>query len=107
MPTYTYRCGNCDLRFDLVQGFNDPDPNTCPNCGVENDLKRIYKPVGVVFKGSGFYATDNKSGKSSSVLSSNGSKPEKADTPSESPASDSKESPKPEKKTSEASSDAP
>ena len=75
MPTYTYRCGNCDQPFDLVQRFNDPDPNICPNCGFENSLKRVYKPVGVVFKGSGFYATDNKSNKSSSVLSTNGSKP--------------------------------
>jgi putative FmdB family regulatory protein len=72
MPTYTYRCGNCDHRFDLVQGFNDPDPIFCPDCGFENKLKRVYKPVGVVFKGSGFYATDNKS---SAVRAKNGNNP--------------------------------
>lgn len=80
MPTYTFRCANCDHVFDLVQRFEDPDPTVCPNCGHANELQRVYKPVGVVFKGSGFYATDNKSASglalNGSKSSSNGSEPE-------------------------------
>lgn len=72
MPTYSYRCENCDHQFDLHQRFDDPDPNTCLICGHVNSLHRVYKPVGVVFKGSGFYSTDHKSGKR---ISSNGNKP--------------------------------
>lgn len=71
MPTYTFRCANCDHHFDLIQRFEDPDPTVCPICGHANELQRVYKPVGVVFKGSGFYATDNKS---ASGLLQNGSK---------------------------------
>lgn len=93
MPTYTYRCGNCDHHFDLIQRFNDPDPTICPTCGFKNDLKRVYKPVGVVFKGSGFYATDNKS---SSILSSNGNKPAANGSSGDSTASPSKDAPKSE-----------
>lgn len=75
MPTYTYRCSHCGHHFDLHQRFSDPDPDRCPNCGRENELQRVYKPVGVVFKGTGFYATDNKSrsGVSTNGASSNGS----------------------------------
>ncbi len=60
MPTYTYRCGKCGHEFDHRQSFSDPFLTICPNCEAEA-LHRVYKPVGVVFKGSGFYATDNRS----------------------------------------------
>lgn len=80
MPTYTYRCGNCEFRFDHVQRFDDPNPDICPKCGHLNDLQRVYKPVGVVFKGSGFYATDHKS---ASGISTNGSKPAESSNGSE------------------------
>jgi len=76
MPIYTYRCGNCGNQFDLHQRFDDPDPSTCPNCSLQQKLQRVYKPVGVVFKGSGFYATDNKTRSGSSInpaSSTNGS----------------------------------
>jgi len=76
MPTKTYRCENCQFVFDYIQRFDEPNPTVCPNCDEENQLVRVYKPVGVVFKGSGFYATDNKN--ASRVKSPNG-KPTEAD----------------------------
>ncbi len=60
MPVYTYRCDVCGFTFDQRLGFNDPQPSRCPECGAEG-LHRVYKPVGIVFKGSGFYATDHRS----------------------------------------------
>jgi len=104
MPTYTYRCENCDHHFDLHQRFDDPDPNSCLICGHVNSLHRVYKPVGVVFKGSGFYATDHKS---NSRASSNGSKASDSSSEGDKPDSsssadgekgDKKEKPKAEKK---------
>jgi putative FmdB family regulatory protein len=60
MPIYTYRCANCSTELDLVQGFDDPPLTQCPKCHEEH-MQRVYKPIRVVFKGSGFYATDNRS----------------------------------------------
>ncbi len=60
MPVYTYRCENCGIQFDEKEGFNDPTKTICPEC-EEESLHRVYRPVGIVFKGSGFYATDNRS----------------------------------------------
>ena len=60
MPFYTYRCSNCGNQLDVQQRVGENAPNPCPNC-AEHALARVYKPVGVVFKGSGFYATDNRS----------------------------------------------
>ena len=60
MPVYTYRCENCGIQFDEKEGFNHPTKTVCPEC-EEESLHRVYQPVGIVFKGSGFYATDNRS----------------------------------------------
>ena len=60
MPIYTYRCNNCGIQFDEQQRFNDPPLTRCPECS-SNELRKIFQPVGIVFKGSGFYATDNRS----------------------------------------------
>jgi putative FmdB family regulatory protein len=60
MPVYTYQCENCGLRFDRQQSFSDRQLTRCPECN-KNALRRVYQPVGVVFKGSGFYVTDNRS----------------------------------------------
>ena len=60
MPVYTYRCDVCGFTFDQKLGFNDPQPSRCPECGAEA-LHRVYRPVGIVFKGSGFYTTDHRS----------------------------------------------
>ncbi len=71
MPTYTYRCENCSHEFDHLQVFGEANPQRCPRCGHEHELQRVYKPVGVVFKGSGFYVNDHKSG----TRATNGVKP--------------------------------
>lgn len=60
MPTYTYQCENCGIRFDQYQKFSDAHLVICPECG-EPALRKVYQPVGIVFKGKGFYATDNRS----------------------------------------------
>jgi putative FmdB family regulatory protein len=60
MPTYTYRCESCGIRFDQKQSFQDAPLTRCPECN-ENSLRKVIAPVGIVFKGSGWYATDHKS----------------------------------------------
>jgi putative FmdB family regulatory protein len=60
MPIYTYRCEHCGVQFDRRQKFSDNPITVCPECGTET-LRKVYLPVGIVFKGSGFYATDNRS----------------------------------------------
>ena len=60
MPIYTYRCDNCGIQFERHQSFNDAPLSRCPECNKKS-LKKVYAPVGILFKGSGFYATDHKS----------------------------------------------
>jgi putative FmdB family regulatory protein len=60
MPTYEYRCTNCGEHLEVVQSFSDDPLTECPNCGGQ--LRKVFSPVGIVFKGSGFYKTDNRSG---------------------------------------------
>ena len=60
MPIYTYRCSDCGFQFDQQQKFTDPQLTRCPECG-KKALHKVFQPVGIVFKGSGFYATDNRS----------------------------------------------
>lgn len=60
MPIYSYQCDNCDYEFDIFQHFSDEALTECPKCH-KNTLRKLYTPVGIVFKGSGFYATDHRS----------------------------------------------
>jgi len=60
MPLYAYRCSNCGVQFDQQQKFTDESLVRCPECGKKT-LHKVYSAVGVVFKGSGFYATDHRS----------------------------------------------
>lgn len=60
MPIYTYRCESCGVRFERQQSFNDAPLTWCPECGKKS-LQKVIAPVGIVFKGSGFYATDHRS----------------------------------------------
>lgn len=62
MPVYTYHCDNCEHEFDKRQSFSDNPLKTCPKC-KKKALNKVYKPARVVFKGSGYYVTDNKSNK--------------------------------------------
>lgn len=86
MPIYTYRCTNCGVQFDQHQKFSDPPLTRCPECSKKT-LHKVYQPVGIVFKGSGFYATDNRSPSGASRASS-GSK--SSETESSSKSEDSK-----------------
>jgi len=72
VPTYQYVCTNPEDKheFEVVQSFSDPSVTECPQCG--SPVRKVYGSVGVVFKGSGFYRTDSRSG-SSAGGSSNGS----------------------------------
>ncbi|MGY1854961.1 FmdB family zinc ribbon protein [Modestobacter sp. SYSU DS0290] len=65
MPTYQYVCTNPEVKheFERVQSFSDPAVTTCPEC--EAPVRKVYGSVGVVFKGSGFYRTDSRSGNGS------------------------------------------
>ncbi len=58
MPTYQYRCTDCSNEIEAVQKFTDDPLTDCPAC--YGDLRKVFSAVGVVFKGSGFYATDNR-----------------------------------------------
>jgi len=60
MPIYSYRCDHCGIQFDQRQKFSDEHLKVCPECGEEK-LRKLYLPVGIVFKGSGFYSTDHRS----------------------------------------------
>ena len=62
MPIYAYKCKNCEFQFDVRQRFSDDSLTGCPRC--EGQVRRVISPVGVVFKGSGFYVTDNRNGSS-------------------------------------------
>jgi len=64
MPTYEYACTECGDRTEVVQSFSDAPPTTCPVCG--GVLRKVFSPVGIVFKGSGFYRTDSRGKPSSS-----------------------------------------
>ena len=59
MPIYEYECQQCGIRFERLQKFSDSPVNTCPEC--EGEVKRLIHPVGIVFKGSGWYVTDSRS----------------------------------------------
>jgi len=60
VPTYQYACTACDERLEAVQKFTDDPLTICEVCG--GSLRKVYSPVGIVFKGSGFYRTDSRNG---------------------------------------------
>jgi len=68
MPIYLYECGSCGVRFERMQRMSAQPLTDCPEC--EGTIHRVIQPVGVIFKGSGFYITDNRKGSSSTLTSS-------------------------------------
>ncbi len=60
MPTYEYKCDTCGIHFERWQRMTDEPVKTCPEC--EGPVHRVLHPVGIVFKGSGWYCTDHRSG---------------------------------------------
>ena len=104
MPTYEYRCRDCGHSFDIVQKMSDEPLTHCPECG--GDLRKVFAPPAISFKGSGFYATDHgkakpsgdgkdKDGKDTkkepSTSGDSKGETKKADTSSSSPSSSKKE----------------
>jgi putative FmdB family regulatory protein len=85
VPTYQYRCTECGGQLEAVQKFTDEPLTVHEDCGGR--LRKVFSPVGIVFKGSGFYKTDSRG--SGSPGSSSAEKSEKSDAASSSPASDS------------------
>ena len=63
MPLYEYRCRNCDHRFEIQQSFSDDPLTICPEC--QGELRKVFNPVGISFKGSGFYKNDSRGSSSS------------------------------------------
>ncbi|MFW0791309.1 FmdB family zinc ribbon protein [Gordonia sp. CPCC 205333] len=98
MPTYSYACTECDNKFDIVQSFSDDSLTVCPECSGK--LRKLFSQVGIVFKGSGFYRTDNRSSNSST---SSGSSSDSASSSSSS-SSDSSSSSSTTTKTAAAAS---
>ena len=58
MPTYEYACQSCGNHLEVYQRFNDEPLTVCPVCG--GPLRKVFHPAGILFKGSGFYATDSR-----------------------------------------------
>ncbi len=73
MPTYVYKCDLCGNQFEKIQSFKDDALKICP-CGREGGVRRVIQPVGIVFKGSGWYINDSR--KSESVTSETPAKTE-------------------------------
>ena len=71
MPLYEFECEACESRFERIQKFADPNPETCPACG-KGPIRRMPSSPAIQFKGSGFYITDYA--KKSSSEASSGSK---------------------------------
>ena len=90
MPTYQYTCTDCGEQVEAVQKFSDDPLTVCPHCGGK--LRKVFSPVGIVFKGSGFYRTDSR-GKPSTPKADGGGDKDKskkaADSSSASKASSS------------------
>lgn len=72
MPNYSYACTECGHAFDIYQAFSDDALTTCPQC--QGALRKKFSAVGVVFKGSGFYRNDARSGSNSKSGKDSGSK---------------------------------
>jgi putative FmdB family regulatory protein len=66
VPTYSYRCTECDTAFDIQQAFTDNTLTECPTCGGK--LRKVFSSIGVTFNGSGFYRNDSRSESKSSGL---------------------------------------
>jgi putative FmdB family regulatory protein len=85
VPTYQYACTECGEQLEAVQKFSDAPLTVCDNCGGK--LRKVFSPVGIVFKGSGFYRTDSRNGSSASTPAK---AKEGGDTPAESKPAESK-----------------
>ncbi len=79
MPVYTYRCDSCGVQFERHQSFNDAPLKTCPECRKKS-LRKVITPTKIIFKGSGFYATDHRSASGSASRETRETKSESTST---------------------------
>jgi putative FmdB family regulatory protein len=96
MPLYEFQCDACGNRFERIQKFSDPNPETCPKCG-KSPVRKLPSSPAIQFKGSGFYITDYPKKSSSEAGSKTGgsdgsgsSSSSNADKSSDSKSSDTK-----------------
>ncbi|HXZ82994.1 MAG TPA: FmdB family zinc ribbon protein [Acidimicrobiales bacterium] len=75
MPTYEYVCKSCGDSFEVTRAFTDSALTTCTACGGQ--LRKVYGSIGIVLKGGGFYRTENRTNRSASSASNNGSSADK------------------------------
>jgi len=78
MPTYVYACDTCGAQFEQFQSFKDEPLRTCPSCA--GAVRRVFQPVGIVFKGSGWYITDSRKASSATVSGEDNGKSDKPAT---------------------------
>ena len=86
MPLYDYECLSCGKVFEVRQGFNDSPEAQCPTCNHASN--RLFRPVGVIFKGSGFYVNEYGKGREGPQSVSDSSSNASSDTSSGSVSSD-------------------
>jgi putative FmdB family regulatory protein len=97
MPIYEYACTACGERTEAKQKFTDPPLESCPICGGK--LRKLYSPVGIVFKGSGFYSTDARSDSKKPAAAGAGSSDKGGNQSESKTGSESKSGSKPESKS--------
>ncbi len=79
MPLYDYECPECGLVFEVKQSFDDEAVADCPQC--QSASRRMFTPVPIIFKGSGFYITDHRKDSRPSTSKSPSAKPDSAAKP--------------------------
>jgi putative FmdB family regulatory protein len=87
VPTYQYSCTECGERIEAVQKFTDEPLQVCSACGGK--LRKVFSPVGIVFKGSGFYRNDSRSGSKDKALNGSGSSSDSSDAKKDGGSADS------------------
>lgn len=104
MPTYQYSCTECGEPLEVVQKFSDDALTECPACGGR--LRKIFSPAAIVFRGSGFYRTDSRSGGSGTKAKEGAAKKDdaKTETKSEAKTETKKDSSSSDSSTSKSSS---
>jgi putative FmdB family regulatory protein len=85
MPTYAYQCQSCGVQFEKVQKFTDKPLTRCPECR-KGHVHRVVQPAAIVFKGSGWYATDSRSPSGAGKRAAKSDKSEAASEKSDQPA---------------------
>jgi putative FmdB family regulatory protein len=79
VPTYDYQCRSCGSVTEVIHSMLEDGPTVCERCG--GDLRRVLYPTGIIFKGSGFYRTDSRTGGKAASDSAAPAKETKADAP--------------------------